>query len=103
MSEWTKGTKAGDKSIKIVSGDAGFDPKEIDFRVKSKAEASALMTAVLEARAVLAAYEQWEADLIMSSEAWEGFAALPTIPQDLWDRLIEIQGMRNKVLRKSTT
>lgn len=34
MSEWTKETKAGDKFLRIVSGDTGFDPKEIDFRVK---------------------------------------------------------------------
>jgi hypothetical protein len=47
----------------------------------------------------LEAYSRWEADLIMSNEAWSGgFAELPTITQELWDRFIEIQGMRNAAL-----
>lgn len=51
---------------------------------------------------VLLAYEQWEADLILRSDAWRGgIATLPTIPQDLWDRLIEIQAMRNATLSRS--
>jgi len=58
------------------------------------------------ALAVLAAYEQWEADLLMDNEAWYTREReprdLPTIPQALWDRLIEIQGMRNAALHKST-
>ena len=49
--------------------------------------------------AVAKAYEQWEADLIMSDEAWNGNSAmLPTITQELWDRLIEIQTMRNRAV-----
>lgn len=52
------------------------------------------------ARSVLHEYEQWEADLITNVEAWapDGTATLPRIPQELWDRLIEIQGRRNQIL-----
>lgn len=34
MSEWTKEARVGGKSLKVVSGSSGFDPKEIDLRVK---------------------------------------------------------------------
>jgi hypothetical protein len=50
--------------------------------------------------AVLKAYERWEADLILSDEAWDGGAAdLPTLTWALWDRLLEIQAMRNDALK----
>jgi hypothetical protein len=53
-------------------------------------------------RTVLEAYEQWEADLIMDNDAWYDECreprSRPIIPQPLWDRLIEIQGMRNAAL-----
>lgn len=52
-----------------------------------------------EALTVLEAYEKWEADLLLRDEAWD--ESLPTIPQDLWDRLIEIQTMRNAVVREA--
>jgi hypothetical protein len=48
---------------------------------------------------VLEAYEQWEADLIMRDDAWQGMSGLPTVPQDLWNRLIEIQMVRNAALK----
>lgn len=59
-----------------------------------------LMAASPSLHDVAAAYEQWEADLILSAEAWEpnGQADTPRIPQVLWDRLIEIQAMRNAAL-----
>ena len=45
------------------------------------------------------AYEQWEADLILSEEAWDGgIRPLPILTYELWDRLLEIQGMRNAAL-----
>lgn len=51
------------------------------------------------AEAVAKAYEQWEADLIMSDEAWKGgMAELPTLTYPLYDRMMEIQAMRNDVL-----
>jgi hypothetical protein len=55
-------------------------------------------------RAVLEAYEQWEADLIQDNEAWYTREReprdLPLIPQALWDRLIEIQALRNSALSR---
>jgi hypothetical protein len=47
---------------------------------------------------VLKRYEQWEANLINEPEAWAGMAALPTLTQELWDELMEIQGLRNRVV-----
>jgi hypothetical protein len=59
----------------------------------------ALIAAAPSLYEALEAYSRWEADLIMSNEAWSGgFAELPTITQELWDRFIEIQGMRNAAL-----
>jgi hypothetical protein len=56
--------------------------------------------------AVLREYEQWEANLIMDNGAWEMGQhmghCLPLIPQHLWDRLVEIQGMRNAAIAKAT-
>jgi hypothetical protein len=49
------------------------------------------------------AYEAWEGDLILSDEAWDGgMAPLPRLTQELWDRLLEIQAMRNAVSKKIT-
>lgn len=64
------------------------------------------MSTAAEMRKVLEAYEAWEADLITDNDAWYDEARepldLPTIPQRLWDRFIEIQSMRNQVLRNTT-
>ncbi len=50
---------------------------------------------------VLGQYEQWEADLIMDDEAWGGgLSLLPVLTQSLLDRLIEIQGPREDVIRR---
>jgi hypothetical protein len=46
---------------------------------------------------VLGAYERWEADLIQYCEAWVD--GLPAITQEFQDRLVEIGGMRNTVIR----
>lgn len=46
--------------------------------------------------AALLAYEKWEADLIMCDDAWRG--SLPTLTQELYDRMIELQEMRNEAL-----
>ncbi len=49
--------------------------------------------------AVARGYEQWEADMILCDEAWRGgMAPLPTLTQPLWDRLLELQAMRNAAL-----
>lgn len=49
-----------------------------------------------EAIAALRAYERWEADLIMEDNSWVG--GLPRLTQNLYDRMIELQAMRNAVL-----
>lgn len=49
--------------------------------------------------AVLLAYEQWEASLILDDESWRN--GLPMLTQTQYDRLIEIQGMRNAAIAKA--
>lgn len=45
------------------------------------------------------AMEQWEGDMILDNEAWRGgMAPLPTLTYPLWDRLLELQHMRNQSL-----
>ncbi len=53
-----------------------------------------------ELRAVAKAYERWEADLLLCHEAWDG-RDLPHFTQSLWDRLVEIQTMRNAAVAKA--
>lgn len=50
-----------------------------------------------EMRAVLEAYEQWEADWIMDDESWP-IETTAAMSKRMYDRFIEIQGMRNKAL-----
>jgi hypothetical protein len=52
---------------------------------------------VVQMKDVLGAYERWEADLIQYCEAWVD--GLPAITQEFQDRLREIGGMRNTVIR----
>ena len=52
---------------------------------------------VAQMKDVLGAYERWEADLIQYCEAWVN--GLPAITQEFQDRLREIGGMRNSVVR----
>jgi hypothetical protein len=52
---------------------------------------------VAQMKDVLGAYERWEADLIQYCEAWVD--GLPAITQEFQDRLVEIGGMRNTVIR----
>src|SRR5258708_1136866 len=52
---------------------------------------------VAQMKDVLGAYERWEADLIQYCEAWVD--GLPAITQEFQDRLVEIGGMRNAVIR----
>ena len=45
---------------------------------------------------VLKRYEQWEANLIMEDSCWEG--STPTLTNELYEELLEIQELRNKAL-----
>ena len=56
---------------------------------------------IAELESVLRAYEQWEADLIMDNDSWRD-RNLPLIKQSQWDRLMEIQTLRNAVLSATT-
>lgn len=61
--------------------------------------------ALRRADAVLAAYNQWEADLILENGSWTRADGLPSFTDELWDRFMEIQGDRNeaRALAKQTT
>lgn len=47
--------------------------------------------------AALQAYEQWEAEIIMEGKCWEGPTPMQ-LTRDLYNRMIEIQDMRNAAL-----
>ncbi len=50
-------------------------------------------------REALLAYRQWEADLIEDDNAWERRPdGLPSFTDELWDRLLDIQAMREAAL-----
>jgi len=76
------------------------------FAEVAEQEANArLIAAAPDLAEVARAYEQWEADLIASPEAWGGAFPggerdLPKFTEALWDRLLEIQAMRNAALAK---
>lgn len=50
--------------------------------------------------AVLRAYEQWDADVILTNECWRN--AMPTLTQELYDHWIEIAEQRNAALGDRT-
>lgn len=71
-----------------------------DAENKANAKLIAAAPTLLE---VARAYERWEGDLVNSQDAWgAGFATLPTLTQPLFDRLLEIQTMRNAAISKAT-
>ena len=49
-------------------------------------------------RGVLEAYEQWEADIILENKCWTGQNVCLT--DELYDRMIELQTMRNAALAR---
>jgi hypothetical protein len=61
---------------------------------------SRLIAAAPDLLEVAKAYERWEADLILDADAWRG-RDLPTISQAIWDRLIEIQALRNAAIARA--
>ena len=68
-----------------------------DHIIRLQTELSQARTQAAQMKDVLGAYERWEADLIQYCEAWVD--GLPAITQEFQDRLIEIGGMRNTVIR----
>lgn len=59
------------------------------------------IAAALDLLAVARGYEKWEADMILDQEAWRGDAELPTLTWPLWDRLTELQKLRNEAINKA--
>jgi len=55
---------------------------------------------ILTAIDVLKGYEKWEAELLLDNEAWDGGfeRPLPRLTEKLFDRLLELQTLRNKIL-----
>jgi hypothetical protein len=68
---------------------------------RAKGEGEALEKALRQALASLRAWEQWEADLINSDEAWgpNGMASNPKVTDDLLERLTPIQYGRKDAIR----
>src|SRR4051812_31506169 len=64
---------------------------------------AALFAAGPDLLAVALAYERWEADLILCAEAWapQGAAQYPTLTPELWDRLLEIQALRDAAVSRA--
>lgn len=58
-----------------------------------------LMAASHDLLAVALAYEQWEAEIVMDNASWQG--DLPALTQKQFDRLLEIQAMRNAAVAKA--
>jgi len=77
-----------------VDNDVRNDIEKIKMIVDNKKEN------ILTAIEVLKEYEKWEAELLLSNEAWDGGfeSPLPRLTEILFDRLLEIQTLRNKVL-----
>ncbi len=70
--------------------------------LKTEGANARVMAASKDLLAVALAYEQWEADVLMSREAWANdAAAFPRLIPKLWDRLLEIQAMRNAAKAKA--
>lgn len=58
-----------------------------------------LVAAAPDLLAVALAYERWEADIIMDDRCWRG--ERPALTQGQFDRLLEIQAMRNAAKAKA--
>ena len=80
----------------------GTDPYEANARfiVEAVNNYASLKARIQELVAVLKAYEQWEADIILENECWSGQNLRLT--DEIYDRMIELQTMRNAALQKDT-
>ena len=85
-------------------GEEGRDLNAAHARVTAfLAQVEAREAALQDLLALAKAYEAWDAELIMSDEAWEGgMREFPTMTEELWDRLLEIQAMRTEAVAKAT-
>lgn len=82
----------------VFSEDVQISRHQLEANARLVASAPELLDLAL-------AFERWEGDLIMDSEAWRYDNGepreLPRITGDLWDRLLELQKTRNEVLEKA--
>ena len=88
-----------------ADGNHVYGPDQIDIAtvhgnggVPQIAATARMFAASYEMRAVLDAYNDFEADLVFATTWVEG---LPTFTPALFDRLLEIQAMRNKAFAKT--
>ena len=58
-----------------------------------------MMDKLRRCKIALKAWQQWEADWIMSNECWDTPSGLPQLNQELMDRLTAIQELRNEALK----
>lgn len=80
--------------------------KAIDYALAAKDDEigrrderiSELEAQVWAMKACLEAYEQWEADIVLENKCWTGQNVKLT--DELYERMIEIQGMRNQALQR---
>jgi hypothetical protein len=88
--------RAWDGQWEINYGRAGECVAEVVY----SADDARLLAAAPDMLELLLAYERWEADLILCDAAWRN--SLPTLNQELHDRLIELQLRRNAIVAKAT-
>ena len=69
-------------------------------QVRDKAEREELRRQRDELREVAERYEMWEYHLLEADAAWDTTDGLPHLTRALSDELIEIQTLRNKILRQ---
>lgn len=82
--------------------DAREECANLQFMKSALEEKVALLDAQVEcAKATLKAYEQWEADIILENKCWTGQNIQLT--DAIYERMIEIQDMRNKFFSVSST
>jgi hypothetical protein len=88
--------------IRHIIAEVAGAPYLCDDRGENTYANARLIAAAPELAAVAKRYEAWEARLILCDEAWSGgVAPLPTLTEELWDELLEIQRDRNEALGKA--
>lgn len=95
--------QASGHALQICGPETGHSVRDIAFfsdahRASAVARALNCHDDLVEA---LKAYEQWEAHVIKSDDCWRSVDGFAKITRPLWDRLVEIQGMRNAAIAKA--
>lgn len=86
--------------IKIGQETLTIGSHTIDWDGSEEMEANAkLIAAAPDMYEILNLYEEWEADLILDSQAWQD--NYPRFTKRLYDKWMEIQAKRNAVLAKA--